>query len=152
MSLTEGVPEAGTPMAEGADRPPSRGCVSVSLQGELDSSIAALLREQFAQVELSDDVIVDLSGAPFIDSAALGILAGAAIRHRDHGSYVVLAGARPFIRKVLAVTRLGTLLPERGTTTQAKELLNSFTAIVPDCVGHTMRPTGRAMSSGAETP
>jgi anti-anti-sigma factor len=124
--------------------------VTVSLRGELDLSNATRLREHLDQIELSDDVIVDVSGVPFIDSVALGVLAGAAIRHRDHGSKVVLAGARPFIRKVLAITRLGGLLPDLDSTTQAKELLDSYGEIVPDGLGQTMRATSTAMSSGAE--
>ena len=103
----------------------------ISLRGELDLSHAELLRERLAEARPTDDVIVDVSAVPFIDSVVLGILARAAIHHRDHDRHVVLSGARPFVRKVLAITRLGSLLPDVSTIEQARLLLESSAALAP---------------------
>ena len=111
--------------------PPVRSCLVIRLRGELDLSCAELLRERLEEARPADDVVVDVSGVPFIDSVALGILAGAAIRHRDHGGHVVLCGARPFVAKVLAVTRLGGILPVVSTVEQARVLLETYSEQAP---------------------
>ena len=110
---------------------PVRTCLVIALCGELDLSHAELLRGRLEEAQPADDVIVDVSGVPFIDSVALGILARAAIRHRDHGGHVVLSGARPFVGKLLAITRLGGILPDVSTVEQARVLLETYSGQAP---------------------
>jgi anti-anti-sigma factor len=132
----DSTPEAGAPAYVVDAQPRAGRCVVLTPRGELDLSNAAVLRESFDRVALVDDVIVDVSGVPFLDSVALGVLAGAALKHRDHGSYVVLSGARPFLRKLLALTRLGGLLPDGGTEDEARALLHSYRREVSVEGGH----------------
>lgn len=105
--------------------------VVIALRGDLDLSTAVHLRHRLESAQRTDDVIVDVSGVPFIDSVALGILARAAILHREHDRHVVLCGARPFVRRVLAITRLGTLLPDASTIEQARALLQTYSDQAP---------------------
>ena len=123
--------------------PPGRSCVVIYLRGELDLSHAELLRERLAEARPTDDVIVDVSAVPFIDSVVLGILARAAVHHRTHARHVVLAGARPFVRKVLAITRLGSLLPDVTTVEQARLLLESYAEMAPAGSEESLRDDAR---------
>jgi anti-anti-sigma factor len=97
----------------------------VELRGELDLSTSEQLRRRLDATSTQQDLIVDVSAVPFIDSTALGILARAAVERREHDRRVVLVGAGHVVRKVLRVTRLGTVLPDVGTVQEAKELLGS---------------------------
>jgi anti-anti-sigma factor len=105
--------------------------VVIALRGELDLSHAELLRQRLGEAQPADDVIVDVSGVPFIDSVVLGILARAAVHHRDHDGRLVLSGARPFVRKLLAITRLGGVLPDASTVDQARALLETYSDQAP---------------------
>lgn len=95
----------------------------IELRGELDLSTAQLLRRRLDEVSVTEDLIVDVSAVPFIDSIALGMLARAAVQRGEHDCRVVLVGAGAVVRKVLAITRLGALLPNVDTIAAAQELL-----------------------------
>lgn len=74
--------------------------------GELDSYGAAALREGMARLAGFRSVVLDLSGATFIDSAGLGVVVGAIRRVRQSGADIVLAAAQPSIERVLRVAGL----------------------------------------------
>lgn len=52
------------------------------------------------------DVVIDLTGVPFLDSMALGVLMGALKRARVVGGTVRLAGPNALATKVLRITGL----------------------------------------------
>lgn len=97
----------------------------IVIRGDLDLSTSQLLRSRLDEASPTQDLIVDLSAVPFIDSIALGMLAGAAARRGEQQRRVVLVGTGAVVRKVLAITRLGTLLPNVDTVEDAEQLLRS---------------------------
>jgi anti-sigma B factor antagonist len=89
--------------------PAPNACLTVA--GEIDSSSAPLLREQLDALfeGTLSELVVDLTGVTFLDSAGLCVLAAA---HRRAGSDVrlrVLASSRAVIRP-LQITGLWQLL------------------------------------------
>lgn len=92
----------------------NRGVAVITFSGEHDLSTAPELRERLeAEIEGGNPVVVDLSGAAFIDSSILGAVLDA--RRRAHagglGFAVALSeGAAP-VERVLEVTGLHSTLP-----------------------------------------
>jgi anti-sigma B factor antagonist len=85
---------------------------NVSASGEIDSSTAPQLRERLDEVLGSgvDEIVVDLGGVTFIDSAGLCVLAAAHRRAADQAVRLrVLASHRAVIRP-LEITGLYNLL------------------------------------------
>ena len=88
------------------------GSVLVQLSGELDLADQSCLSDQFAcALRVSPDVVVDLRAVSFIDAAAIGILVRARQRAVAEGGSLVLAGATPWVEKVLRLARATPLLP-----------------------------------------
>jgi anti-anti-sigma factor len=85
----------------------------VSVCGEIDVATAPKLREALAQAlarrprnGVSQALVVDLSGVPFMDAMGLGVLAGAARRAHGDGRDIVLRDPTPQMLQVLQITRL----------------------------------------------
>lgn len=80
----------------------------VTVEGEVDIATAPLLREQLQTVieDGATNVIVDLGGVGFIDSAGLGVLIGAVKRLKERGGELQLRGLQPAPRKVIEITGL----------------------------------------------
>lgn len=95
----------------------------IELRGDLDLSTAQLLRRRLDEASATRHLVVDVSAVPFIDSTALGMLARAAVQRLEHDRRVVLVGTGPVVRKILAITRLGTLLTGVDTIEEAEQLL-----------------------------
>ena len=74
------------------------------VEGDLDSSSAAELREGFARVLGRPGTIVDVREVTFVDSAGLGALLGGIRRVREAGGTVVLCCTRPSVLRLLSVT------------------------------------------------
>jgi anti-anti-sigma factor len=85
------------------------GATIVNLSGELDSSNAATLAASLASLELGDTVqlIFDLSGLRFMDSAGIAVLLGAAAKVAG----VRLRDPSPVVRRVIELTGLSDVLP-----------------------------------------
>ena len=90
-----------------------RACV-VSINGEHDLSTIDDLQQTLAEAATASAMVVDLTGAAFIDSAVLGALIAS---HReavdaDRGwSLVVGNGAGTAVRRILDLTGLDAVLP-----------------------------------------
>jgi anti-anti-sigma factor len=90
-----------------------RACI-VALSGEHDLSTIAELQETLSEAASASAMVVDLTGAAFIDSAVLGALIAS---HReaveaDRGwSLVVGNGAGAAVRRILELTGLDAVLP-----------------------------------------
>ena len=85
-------------------RPEPRAAVAV-LAGEHDVSTLPLLRQVLAPLSLNSGllVVIDLSGATFIDAAVLAVL-GAAERAVGGGRFGLLPGTAPPVRRILDLT------------------------------------------------
>ena len=90
-----------------------RACI-VSLAGEHDLSTIADIQESLSEASTAPAMVVDLTGAAFIDSAVLGALIAS---HRDAvdadrgWSLVVGNGAGAAVLRILELTGLDAVLP-----------------------------------------
>ena len=80
----------------------------LSLQGEVDVSNSDLVKNAAVSL-LADNVqrlVIDLSSTEYLDSAGLGILVGLLKRVNESARSLVIAGARPQVKRVFEITRL----------------------------------------------
>jgi anti-sigma B factor antagonist len=95
------------------DEAPHPGCRVVGATGEIDAHNAPGLRLRIHELLEAGDVehlVVDLSGATFLDSSALGVLVGALklMRQRDGRLDIVLPAAP--LRRIFEITALDRVL------------------------------------------
>jgi anti-sigma B factor antagonist len=96
----------------------------ITFSGEHDLNTAPDLRERLTRaVEGGEGVVVDLSGAAFIDSSIIGALLDARREAHERGQGFAVAlsdGAQP-VERVLEVTGLISALPVHPTREAALE-------------------------------
>jgi len=80
----------------------------VKVDGEIDLHTCAPLRQILRDLadEQHPDIIIDLTNAPYLDSAALGVLIGAIRRVQETDGTISLVGATSFVRRIFEITRL----------------------------------------------
>lgn len=80
--------------------------VILAVTGEVDVSNASELRAQ-ADAVLADgftgELVVDLSGVPYIDSTGIGVLVGAAHRAQEAGASLAVANPQKNVERVLGL-------------------------------------------------
>jgi anti-sigma B factor antagonist len=79
--------------------------------GELDAFTVATLREELAALAGASEVVIDLAGVPFMDSAGLGALIGGIRKLRDAGGGVVVVCSRPAVLRLLHTTGFDRMVP-----------------------------------------
>ena len=93
----------------------------VELIGEADVYTSYLAKE--AMLKLleagSRHLIVDLTGADYLDSTALGLLVGMLKRARERAGSVRLVNPKPQVRKVFEITRLDQVFPVFASEAEA---------------------------------
>jgi anti-sigma B factor antagonist len=84
------------------------GTFVVGLTGEVDLYTAPELKSELLRLvaEGPNRIVVDLSGATFVDSTTLGVLLGAVKRLRLIGGELVIVCADLNIRRILSITLL----------------------------------------------
>jgi anti-sigma B factor antagonist len=99
------------------------GITVITFSGEHDLNTAPELRDRLAKAIGNDAVVVDLSGAAFIDSSILGALLDARREAFDagRGFAVALSGGAQPVERVLEVTGLNSTLPVHPTRAAAVE-------------------------------
>jgi anti-sigma B factor antagonist len=84
------------------------GSAVLALSGEVDVSNTPQVRE--AGVKLlaggGTRLVVDLSGADYMDSAGLGTLVGMLKRVKEAGGVMAIAGPQPRVRRLFEITGL----------------------------------------------
>lgn len=93
--------------------------------GELDAASVADFRAALAGLANGSNLIIDLGGVPFMDSAGLGALIGGIRRTREAGGEVALVCSRPTLLRLLETTGFDRIVAVVGDTDAA---LGSFTA------------------------
>jgi anti-anti-sigma factor len=92
------------------------------LEGNLEQASAPQFREAVAGLLPSKKLVVfELSAVPFIDSAGIGALIGAAKRIRELGGTVVVCAPRPSISRVFQLVGLARVVTVAGSATEAIE-------------------------------
>jgi anti-sigma B factor antagonist len=82
--------------------------IVLAINGEADMRIAGELKDRLGEVldDGSSAVVVDLTGATFVDSTALGVLLGAMKRQRARGGRFRVVAPRSEIRRIFEMTLL----------------------------------------------
>lgn len=94
----------------------------VYLKGDLDLNVADKLREELdKKIEETNalNLLLDLSKVTFIDSSGLGVILGRYKRISNSGGKVILTGARPHVRNVLALSGLLRIMEEYTSADEA---------------------------------
>jgi anti-sigma B factor antagonist len=91
-----------------ATRRIGEGTFVVGLTGEVDLYTAPELKSELLRLVAEEPtrIIVDLSGATFVDSTTLGVLLGAVKRLRMIGGELVIVCSDLNIRRILSITLL----------------------------------------------
>ncbi len=73
----------------------------------LDSYVASDVKAQaFRRLDGRTDLVIDLGNLEFVDSAGLGVLVGIYKRVKKRGRRVVVAGAQPYVSRVMKIIKL----------------------------------------------
>jgi anti-sigma B factor antagonist len=102
-------------------RSPHSGAVVVSLGGEHDLASADELEQTLGRcLDAYPHLIVDLSGAGYIDSSTIGVLLRANRRAEDEGhAFNLVLGTAPIVERILEVTGVLATLHTVATVEQA---------------------------------
>jgi anti-anti-sigma factor len=95
------------------------------LEGNLEQLSAPQFREAVAGLLPTKKLVVfELSAVPFVDSAGIGALIGAARRIRELGGTVVVCSPRPSISRVFQLVGLGRVVTVAKSTSEAIDHLS----------------------------
>jgi anti-anti-sigma factor len=100
------------------------GVAVITFSGEHDLNTAPELRERLTQaIAAGDPLVVDLSGAAFIDSSIIGAVLDARrqAQEKNVGFAVALSGGAQPVERVLEVTGLTSTLPVHDSREAALE-------------------------------
>jgi anti-sigma B factor antagonist len=94
----------------------------VILTGEIDLGVAPSLRQRLADLvaEGRSRICVDLLGATFLDSVALGVLVGALEQCREAGGDLCLVVTEERILRVLEITGLASTFTIRSSNAHSR--------------------------------
>jgi anti-sigma B factor antagonist len=88
--------------------------------GELDAFTVSQFRQALAEMASKPQLIIDMSGVPFVDSAGLGALIGGIRRARELGGDVVVACNRASLIRTLRTTGFDRIVTMTETVDEAK--------------------------------
>jgi anti-anti-sigma factor len=91
--------------------------------GELDAFNSTQFRTAMEPVTAAPRLVIDLGGVPFVDSAGLAVLIGAARRVHEQGGKVAVACPRPALAKLLDQTGFSRTVPVTATVDEAIKAL-----------------------------
>lgn len=92
--------------------------------GALDASSTVHLREAMALMTSVPKLVIDLSEVRFVDSAALGALAGGIRRVREAGGEVAVCSSPPHLQGVLRTVGFDRVVPLVETLEEAHASLD----------------------------
>ena len=96
-----------------------RGATICRPVGELDAFTVSQFRQTLAELASSPQLLIDLSGVPFVDSAGLGALIGGIRRVRELGGDVAVACPRPTLTRLLRTTGFDRIVTVTATLEEA---------------------------------
>jgi anti-sigma B factor antagonist len=92
--------------------------------GELDAFTVHQFRQALAEMASSRNLVIDLSGVPFVDSAGLGALIGGIRRVREMGGAVVVACNRRTLAALLHTTGIYRIVTVSDSVEEAAAALS----------------------------
>ena len=92
--------------------------------GELDAFTVSQFRQALAELAESKNLVIDMSGIPFVDSAGLGALIGGIRRTRELGGDVAVACDRPTLVRLLRTTGFDRIVSVTETVDEAVAALS----------------------------
>ena len=104
-------------------RPAPAGITLVALCGELDIAATSAVRSCVDVAAGGRGLVLDLSGATFVDSSMLKELLRASVELARADTRLVLAAVTPAVHRVLELTRTTQLFTIAGDRDEALELL-----------------------------
>jgi anti-sigma B factor antagonist len=93
--------------------------------GELDAFTVTQFRQALAAMASVPQLVIDLAGVPFIDSAGFGALMGGTRRVRELGGDVAVACPRPQLNRFLHTTGLDRIVTVTVSVEAATKALNA---------------------------
>jgi len=96
----------------------------IELSGELDLSAAPRLRARVDETQSGRALVLDLTGATFIDSAMLKELLRARAELAERDIRLMLAGVTPPVRRLLDLTRTSELFDDAPDAAEAVKRLS----------------------------
>ena len=118
-----GVEPAGAFTVE--PRPAPAGVSLVELAGELDMAATPAVRSCVDEAAGRRALVLDLSGATFVDSSMLKELLRAGAELSRYDTRLVLAGVPPAVRRLLDLTRTAQLFTEARDRDEALAMLGA---------------------------
>jgi anti-anti-sigma factor len=91
----------------------------VGVTGELDMATSAELESALQRTDPQQRVVVDLTACDFLDSSAIRVLLGGAVRAESAGGSLSLVAPDPQLRRVLEIAGLEAKLPIHPTVEAA---------------------------------
>jgi anti-sigma B factor antagonist len=83
-------------------------------------------RQSLAELAASPQLVIDMSGVPFVDSAGLGALIGGIRRTRELGGDVVVVCNRPSLVRTLRTTGFDRIVVMTETVDEAKKTFENL--------------------------
>lgn len=80
-------------------------------EGDIDAYSVGQFREALSELSDVSQLLIHLSGVPFMDSAGLGALIAGIRRARDNEAVVVVACDRPALTRLLHTTGFDRIVP-----------------------------------------
>jgi anti-sigma B factor antagonist len=77
--------------------------------------------QKLVRADLTTDLIVDLSGVPYVDSAGIGCLVNAYVSHQSAGKSLCLVGVTDRVRTALRVANVEQFFPMFSSVAEAEQ-------------------------------
>jgi anti-sigma B factor antagonist len=118
--LDSTVTPSGLPRLHVTHRDLEVGVCLVAIEGEVDLASAPALKSALVELVAAGTArfVLDLSGAPYMDSTGLGVLVGVQ-RRLPAGGVIAVAGAQPSLRDLFTLTGLDRTFKLFGTVDEA---------------------------------
>lgn len=102
----------------------------VRVQGDIDAEVAPELRDALAwAVDRHEHVVLDLDGAPTLDSAGLSVLIRAHRRARQRGGLLCLVAPSRFVITVLHTMHVDGVFPIFDDSATAEDWMRDQSAV-----------------------
>ena len=96
----------------------------VRLRGPLTLRTLPALQDE-ARRDQTRDIIVDIAGVPYMDSAGLGSLLAVLVSCHHNGRKLIVAGATSRVQTLFRITHLDRVLAQAADVSAAGEMLSS---------------------------